>query len=134
MNGKRSRAYRLTLSERGLDLYLSAHLRLCSLAQDLLPYGTTLQAAIDLLERRDTDEVAADLIDQSLDAYIGKCEHFVGGSPGIGLSARAIRDRLSQSGAGHAPPIGRIYIAALAVLGAAGNGELSKWVARRASA
>ena len=121
MNGKRSRAYRLTLSERGLDLYLSAHLRLCSLAQDLLPYGTTLQAAIDLL-------------DQSLDAYIGKCEHFVGGSPGIGLSARAIRDRLSQSGAVHAPPIGRIYIAALAVLGAAGNGELSKWVARRASA
>jgi hypothetical protein len=130
MNGKRSRAYRLTLSERGLELYLSVHLRLCTLAQDLLPYGATLQAAIDLLEQRDCDEVAAEMLDNRLDIYFGKCEHFVGGSPAIGRSARAIRERLSQTGLMHAPQIGRIYIAGLGVLGASENRELTSWVAR----
>lgn len=134
MKGRSSRTYRLNLSERGLALYLSSHLRLCTLARDLLPYGATLQAAIDLLAQRETEELAADLLDDGLADLIGKGEHFVGGPSYLGRSARAIKERVSQSGLVHAPQIGRIYIAGLNCLSACENREIGGLLARLSTA
>ncbi|WP_148648351.1 hypothetical protein [Sphingobium cupriresistens] len=119
-----TRTYRLTMSDRGLDLFLSCHLRLCMAARDLLSYGSTLQAAMMLFASRDFDEMVAELLDPAVAKLAGDRQHYVGASVELGDMAREIRARVSETGAVHAPSLGSVYIAALSHMSAVGDREL----------
>ena len=78
MAGPATRSYRLTMSDRGLSLFLQCHFRFCSVASDLLSYGNTLHAAVTLLAARELDELVADLAEPEPSQFLGSMQHYVG--------------------------------------------------------
>lgn len=121
-----SRTYKLRLSEKGVDLFLDCHYRLARLVRDFVPYGTTLSVAVALLERLDTDDIAAELETRTCRQCAGDIVRFVGSSKELALIMRGVTERLeaSEQIAGR-PPIGRLYIVALVSFGSVEDVELA---------
>lgn len=126
MAGPATRSYRLTMSDRGLSLFLQCHFRFCSVANDLLSYGNTLHAAVTLLAARELDELVADLAEPETSQLLGSMQHYVGAPLDLGSMAREIRDRVSEYGAIHAPSLGTIYVAALNHMSATSEKDMAR--------
>lgn len=110
-----SRAYKLQLSDDGIHLFLRCHCRLCHLVGDLLPYGTTLFIAIDLLEACEKDDLASELSDPALDRFGGRKIRHVGTSPTLSQLIDGIFRALAEAGPGHSvPQVWKLFLAALA--------------------
>jgi hypothetical protein len=125
--GRASRAYKLKLSERGIGLFLACHSRLCGLANDLLPYGTTLRVAVAMLERLTADELAAEVASDELGSFAGKETHFVGTSPDLALKTAALTKRASSSDlVGITPQSGAIFLAGLVCMRESEDVTISK--------
>lgn len=119
MTGNRSRTYRLRLSNEGTDLFLSCHYRLAKIAKRFIPYGATLSVAMLLLGAMDIDELAGELAMPSVKRLAGEEEHFVGASAQLTRYAAMILDRLEGSSLiGNRPAIGKLHVAAIAVMAA----------------
>lgn len=90
-----SRAYKLKLSEEGIALFLDCHCRLCHLAGDFLPYGTTLHVAVALLAQMTDEDLAAEVSGPDLGGYGGKEIRFVGTSPDVAVMTAQLTARLA---------------------------------------
>ncbi|WP_062063491.1 hypothetical protein [Sphingobium baderi] len=115
MARQQSRAYKLQLSEDGIHLFLRCHCRLCHLVGDLLPYGTTLFIAVDLLQTCDDQDLATEVSDPALDGLGGRKIRHVGTSPILSHLIEGICGTLAHSGAEHPiPQVWKLFLAALA--------------------
>ena len=115
--GRVSRTFKLRLSPAGMDVLFAAHCRLIRETRQLLPWGTTLHAAITHL-----DCVAADQILVGLDriATAGLCGdevHFLGAPSTLNDVASRIVARVAAASLDRpAPTLLQIYILALDIL------------------
>jgi hypothetical protein len=110
-----SRAYKLQLSEDGIQLFLRCHCRLCHLVGDLLPYGTTLFIAVDLLQSCDEQDLASEMSDPALDGLGGRKVRHVGTSPILSDLIDGIFRTLAHCGPEHpVPQVWKLFLAALA--------------------
>ena len=73
-----SRTYKLQLSEQGVDQFLACHCRLARMTREFIPYGTTLNVAISILDRCDPSEIAAELESPLCGQLGGPSYRFVG--------------------------------------------------------
>ncbi len=112
-----SRAYKLKLSERGISLFLDCHCRLCHLAGDFLPYGTTLRVAVTLLSATSVEKLGGEIACGDLAGFAGKTIRFVGTSPSLAkVTALLIARLAASSSAALGPPTWLIFIAALSAM------------------
>lgn len=115
MQNRKSRAYKLQLSEEGIQLFLRCHCRLGRLAGDLLPYGMTLLVAVTLLHERDVEEQALELLEPALVRYGGRIIRYVGTSSVLSDLIRKIaEDATRMGGLLSSPPAWKMFLAALA--------------------
>jgi hypothetical protein len=115
MARQQSRAYKLQLSEDGIHLLLRCHCRLCHLVGDLLPYGTTLFIAVDLLQTCDEQDLASEVSDPTLDQLGGRKIRHVGTSPTLSDLIESILGTLAHSGPEYpVPQVWKLFLAALA--------------------
>lgn len=114
MGSQQSRAYKLQLSDEGIHLFLQCHCRLCHLAGDFLPYGTTLFIAVDLFHRYAMDDLIAELLDPQLDRLGGRKVRHVGTSIALAGLVDDIVEAVGHSEAIHPlPQVWRLYLSAL---------------------
>lgn len=114
MGSQQSRAYKLQLSDEGIHLFLQCHCRLCHLAGDFLPYGTTLFIAVDLLHRCEEDDLITELLDPQLDRFGGRKIRHVGTSTTLSRLVDDIVRVADQSEVVHpSPQIWKLYLSAL---------------------
>ncbi|MBV2150407.1 hypothetical protein N5J77_05945 [Sphingobium yanoikuyae] len=114
MGSQQSRAYKLQLSDEGIHLFLQCHCRLCHLAGDFLPYGTTLFIAVDLLHQCAADDLIAELVDPKLDRLGGRKVRHVGTSNTLSRLVDEIVEAAGRSEAIHPlPQVWRLYLSAL---------------------
>lgn len=119
MAGHRSKTYRLQLSDEGTDLFLSCHSRLARIARNFIPYGATLSVALILADTMDAEELVAELAMPSCKRLAGKKDHYVGASAHLRPFAANILERVARSDhISVRPTIGRLYLAAIAVMAA----------------
>lgn len=126
MSMRRSRTYRMQLSQAGMELFLSCHFRLARLTSSLLPYGTTLFVAILLADTLDTSEIKAEMTAPSVNRLKGNSQHFVGTSKVLAQISAAIIDRMK--GAEIMPyrtKIAHLYVASLAIMAASEDDALA---------
>ncbi|MGB3931233.1 MAG: hypothetical protein WBL20_20005 [Sphingobium sp.] len=114
MGSQQSRAYKLQLSDEGIHLFLQCHCRLCHLAEDFLPYGTTLFIAVDLLHRCASEDLIAELLDPQIDRLGGRKVRHVGTSNTLSRLVDDIVEAAGRSEAIHpSPQVWRLYLSAL---------------------
>lgn len=117
MTHRSSRTYKLLLSEKGVDFFLSSHCRLAHLVQDFIPYGMTLHVAMLLLRQAELSDLIADLTERESKSLAGVITHYVGTSHAVSELTNIILDRLERSGElSTAPPVRMLYILALLAL------------------
>lgn len=115
-----SRAYKLKLSADGIALFLDCHHRLCQIARDLLPYGTTLRVSVLMLEAMPAEELVSLLEGDKLVRFIGNQIRFVGTSPSLAEVTAQLVDRAVSTGRlARAPRTWLLFIAALSCMRAA---------------
>lgn len=109
-----SRAYKLQLSEAGMQLFLHDHCRLCHLVGDLLSYGSTLFVAVHLLHLSHGEEMATALLDPELKQFGGRKIRHVGTSRTLSDLVDVIASRIELVGTVHpSPQVWKIFLAAL---------------------
>ncbi|MBB3957108.1 hypothetical protein [Novosphingobium sediminicola] len=114
MRATKSRAYKLQLSEEGIQLFLRCHCRLCRLAGDLLPYGMTLLVAVALLHECDAEVQADEVLDPELERYGGRIIRYVGTTSALSGLVGAIGGNIEQTGRIYPiPPVWKLFLAAL---------------------
>jgi hypothetical protein len=124
---KRSRTYKLQLSEAGIDLFLHCHCRLAHLMREFIPYGATLSAAVAVLDMQDACEVAAELETQRSRKGVGDSIHFVGSTYALAEVSNRIAQSLVEAGEFAAPPrMAQLYIAALGAFASADDELIRK--------
>jgi hypothetical protein len=117
MTHRSSRTYKLRLSEKGVDFFLSCHCRLAHLVQDFIPYGMTLHVAVLLLCQAGLSDLLADLSERECKSLAGGITHYVGTSHAVNAITAALVDQLERSGEiASAPPVRMLYILALLAL------------------
>lgn len=117
MVSQRSRAYKLQLSEDGIQLLLRCHCRLCRLATDLLPYGTTLFVAVEMLHEHPAKDVAAELLDPALEQFGGRNIRHVGTSPILSDVVESITSQVCQEEAfPQQPQLWKVFLAAFSLM------------------
>lgn len=117
MTHRSSRTYKLRLSEKGVDFFLSSHCRLAHLVQDFIPYGMTLHVAMLLLREVELSDLLADLAERECGSFAGGITHYVGTSHVVSELTNVILDRLEGSGElSSVPPVRILYILALLAL------------------
>lgn len=104
MAARPSRTYKLKLSAKGIALFLDCHSRLCQLASDLLPYGTTLHVSVMMLEAMPAAELAFQLGNGELTSFTGNQIRFVGTSPSLATLTAQISDRAVSNDTLDRPP------------------------------
>ncbi|MDR6709296.1 hypothetical protein J2X73_003685 [Novosphingobium sp. 1748] len=114
MTSPRSRAYKLQLSEHGIQLFLRCHGRLCGTVGDFLPYGSTLFVAASLLRLCPAEDLPGELLAPDIRNYGGRLVRYVGTSPTLSGVIQEISARIEESGLVHPPPqTWKIFLAAL---------------------
>jgi hypothetical protein len=122
---KRSRTYKLQLSEEGIDLFLQCHWRLARLMREFIPYGVTLSVAVAVLEMQDACEIAAELEAPRCRQCVGAGIRFVGSSYGLVDACTRIVENLIEAQEIAAPPrMARLYVAALGALTSADDQQI----------
>jgi hypothetical protein len=112
--GSPSRAYKLRLSPAGIDLLIDCHCRIIRTARALLPYGTTLHAALHCLDGVSDAELLEDLDDLPGYALAGRETLFVGAPRQMAELASQIADRVAEAAPNDpAPALSQIYLVSL---------------------
>ncbi|WDF74232.1 hypothetical protein [Novosphingobium sp. KACC 22771] len=127
MANPRSRAYKLQLSEHGIQLFLRCHGRLCCVVGDFLPYGSTLFVAVSLLRLCAVKDLPGELLAPDIKGYGGRLIRYVGTSPGLSGTVQEIAASLEESGLVHpSPQTWKIFLAALNHMEAVSDQELRR--------
>ena len=109
-----SRAYKLQLSDAGMQLFLDDHCRLCHLVGDLLSYGSTLFVAVHLLHLCPGGEMANALLDPELHQLGGRKIRHVGTSRILSDLVHSIAAEIETAGVIYSSPqVWKIFLAAL---------------------
>jgi len=93
-----SRTYKLQLSEQGVDQFLACHCRLARMTREFIPYGTTLNVAISILDRCDPSEIAAERESPRCGQLGGPSDRFVGTTSRLAAVVDRVGRRLIESG------------------------------------
>jgi hypothetical protein len=118
--GRVSRTFKLRLSPTGVDLLIRAHCRLIEATRQLLPWGTTLYAAVTLLDGLPPEQLLSRLDRISSAGLCGNDVRFLGAPCRLNEVAGAIAVRAAGMSHGRAaPPLHLIYLLALDALVAA---------------
>lgn len=114
MRAQKSRAYKLQMSEEGVQLFLRCHFRLCRLAGDLLPYGMTLLIAVALLHKLDAETQVDEMLDPELGKYGGRIIRYVGTTSALSGLVGTIMTNSERTGR-LCPilPVWKLFLAAL---------------------
>lgn len=122
-----SRAYKLQLSTRGIDLFLRCHHRLCRAVGDLLPYGSTLLIAVRLLDCHEPEDTASVLVDPDLEPLGGRIIRYVGTSRGLSSLVDGIGQRSFETGLiSHRPQVWKTFLAALSCMEDVTDSEIAR--------
>jgi hypothetical protein len=122
---KRSRTYKLQLSEEGIDLFLQCHWRLARMMREFIPYGVTLSVAVAVLEMQDACEIAAELEAPRCGQTVGPDIRYVGSTYGVVDACARIAEKLIEAQEVAAPPrMARLYAAALGTLTSADDQQI----------
>ena len=117
MTIRRSRTYRIGLSQEGTDLFLTCHCRLAHLTGLFIPYGATLFVAVLLAEVADLSELAAQLGDRTLSRLSGRGEYFVGASAALPDIVTTVSERVESIDTfAKRPAAGHVHLASLALM------------------
>jgi hypothetical protein len=124
---RRSRTYRIRLSQEGTKLFLACHCRLAHLTGVFIPYGATLFVAVLLAEAGETSDIADELNARMLARLSGNQEHFVGASASLADIVTKVGDRVAQADAiAERPPVAHIHLASLAIMASCEDYALTK--------
>lgn len=127
MARKASRTYKLKLSSRGVDVFLSCHCRLARLAGEFIPYGLTLYVAMQLLARCDPCDIIAELETLACAALAGNIVRFVGTSHTLSTLTDQVSARLTVGEAcATAPEVWKLYNVALLLFQMAEDEEVQR--------
>ena len=111
---RQSRTFKLRLSPAGMDLLIDSHVHLIRSTRALLPWGTTLQVAVDCLDAIPAPVVLERLGSLAEAGLQGDEDHYLGASKRLNQTASRIAERVGKVAPGHdAPTLASIYIAAL---------------------
>ena len=111
---RQSRTFKLRLSPAGMDLLIDSHVHLIRSTRALLAWGTTLQVAVDCLDRMPAPKVLEQLASLSKAGLQGGEDHYVGASKGLNHIATRIAERVVEVAPDRdAPTLASIYIVAL---------------------
>lgn len=125
MQKGKSRAYKLQLSEEGIQLFLRCHCRLGRLVGDLLPYGMTLLVAVSLLHEQDAEVQALEIIDHNIGRNAGKIIRYVGTSSVLSGLITKVSENVCGTDKLHSPPpVWKMFLAALVHMECAGDDDL----------
>jgi hypothetical protein len=125
MTGQRSRAYKLQLSEEGIQLFLRCHHRLCRLVGDFLPYGSTLYVAVAVFSRSSVEEQILELSDPSLLRLSGRTIRYVGTTPVLLDLVESIRAGVIQmNDIDSTPQHWKVFLGALTLMETAQDRQL----------
>jgi hypothetical protein len=132
--GNVSRTFKLRLSPAGMDMLIAAHCRLIQETRQLLPWGTTLHAAVVHLDSAAPDQVAAGLDRIAAAGLCGTEVRFLGAPSALNDVASRIIDRVVAALPGRrAPALLQVYILSLETLVSAEAQSLER-AYRRATA
>jgi len=112
--GRVSRTFKLRLSPAGMDVLIAAHCRLIHATRQLLPWGTTLHAAVAYLDSLSPDQIVAGLDRIAIAGLCGAEVHYLGAPSTLNDVASRIAARVvAASACRPAPSLLQIYILAL---------------------
>lgn len=115
-----SRTFKLRLSPAGMDVLITAHCRLIQATRQLLPWGTTLHAALVHLDSIAPDQVLKGFDRIAAAGLRGTEVHFLGAPSTLNEVAVRIAARvLAVSPESRRPPLLQVYILALDMLASA---------------
>lgn len=117
MAGGVSRTFKLRLSPAGMDVLIEAHCRVIRATRQLLPWGTTLHAALSHLDTLTPEEVVAGFPRVAAAGLAGAEIHFLGAPATLNEMAVRIAGRAVQGAPDRpGPTMLQVYLLALETL------------------